>query len=304
MVSSRNRWLRSLLAGLGILAAPVGASTVWAQPIDPFRPFNSQYDAYRYPIGPATPEGGQSAPMALSGVRGANQYQDYLNELQGAGGAGVEHNGIGMPYFRSAVDPRFDRDGSREYRPNRKTDETFERTQALITEKYFAYFTEKDPKKRAELLRTFNRARSQVTRALSARGAKSERLLDAVSDHDLDSRPSVATGRRAETLRKPAESKPRAPSAGAPPLRPNTDRARDDLSPSIPPAPPLFPGLGTRGSRTRRSPSDVLNRSRRLNMDDDAMAPGFPSRTPSRPTTGANRRTPSTTTPLVPPSDN
>ena len=88
MVSSRNRWLRSLLTGLGILAAPVGASTVWAQPIDPFRPFNSQYDAYRYPIGPATPEGGQSAPMALSGVRGANQYQNYLNELQGAGARG------------------------------------------------------------------------------------------------------------------------------------------------------------------------------------------------------------------------
>jgi hypothetical protein len=303
MVSSRNRWLRSLLAGLGILAAPVGASTVWAQPIDPFRPFNSQYDAYRYPIGPATPEGGQSAPMALSGVRGANQYQDYLNELQGTGGAGVEHYGIGMPYYRSAVDPSFGRDGSREYRPNRKTDETFERTQALITEKYFAYFTEKDPKKRAELLRNFNRARSQVTRALSARGAKSERLLDAVTGNDLDSRPSVATGRRVETSRKPAESKPRASSAGPPPLKPNSERARDDLSPSIPPAPPLFPGLGTRGSRTRPSPSDVLNRSLRLNMDDDAMAPGFPSRRPSRPPTGTNRRTPSTTTPLVPPSD-
>jgi hypothetical protein len=200
MVSSRNRWLRSLLAGLGILAAPVGASTVWAQPIDPFRPFNSQYDAYRYPIGPATPEGGQSAPMALSGVRGANQYQNYLNELQGAGGAGVEHNGIGMPYFRSAVDPRFDRDGSREYRPNRKTDETFERTQALITEKYFAYFTEKDPKKRAELLRNFNRARSQVTRALSARGAKSERLLDAVSGPRPPSR-HITQASRIQTAR-------------------------------------------------------------------------------------------------------
>ena len=84
MVWSRKRWLRSSLIGLGIWAAPLGASTVLAQPIDPFRPLISQYDAYRYPIGPATPEGGQSASMAL-GVRGANQFQNYLDELQGLG---------------------------------------------------------------------------------------------------------------------------------------------------------------------------------------------------------------------------
>ena len=85
MLWSRKRRLRSFLIGLGILAAPLGASTVLAQPIDPFRPLNSQYDAYRYPIGPASPDGGQSAPMALSGIRGANQFQNYLDELQGTG---------------------------------------------------------------------------------------------------------------------------------------------------------------------------------------------------------------------------
>jgi hypothetical protein len=304
MVASRKHWLRSLLAGLSILAAPVGASTAWAQSIDPFRPYNSQYDAYRYPIGPATPEGGQSAPMALSGVRGANQYQNYLNELQGAGREGAERYGIGMPYFRSAVDPRFDPKGDREYRPNRKTDESFERTQALITDKYFAFFTEKDPKKRADLLRSFNRARSQVTRALSARGDKAERLLDAVSRGDLDSRPTVATGRRTDTLRKPAEPKPRTSSAFTPSFKPESDRTGDALSPSIPPAPPLFPGLGTRGSRTRRSPADILNRSLRMNMDDDLTAPGFPSRTPGRSTIGSTRRAPSSAPPVDPPSDN
>jgi hypothetical protein len=304
MVASRNRWLRSLLAGLGILAAPVGASTAWAQSIDPFRPFNSQYDAYRYPIGPATPEGGQSAPMSLSGVRGANQYQDYLNGLQGgAAREGGDRAGIGTPYFRSAIDPRFDRDGDREYRPNRKTDESFERTQALITEKYFAYFTEKDPKRRAELLRDFNRTRSQVTRALSARRESPDRLLDAVSRSDLDARTSVAAGRRIDTLRKPAESKPRASAAPAPSSMPNADRGRDSRSPSIPPAPPLIPGLGTRGSRTRRSPSDILNRSLRLNTDDDVSAPGFSSRAPSRATPGATRRPPAPSTLAVPPSD-
>jgi hypothetical protein len=312
MVWSRKRWLRSFLMGLGILAAPLGASTVLAQaPIDPFRPFNSQYDPYRTPIGPASPDGGQSAPMALSGVRGANQFQDYLTELQGAGRDGSQRSGIGVPYYRSAIDPRFDKNGDREYRPNRRADATFEQKQALITEKYFAYFTEKDPKKRAELLRNFNRARSQVTRALSARGARSEQLLravdpgqsDAVTRNDLDSRPSVATSRRVDTLRKPAESKPRASSAAPTSSNPDSDQARDGRAPSIPPAPPLFPGLGTRGSRPRRSPSDILNRSLRLNTDD-ATTPGTLTRTPGRSTTGTNGRTPSSTTPVVPPSDN
>jgi hypothetical protein len=303
MLWSRKRRLRSFLIGLGILAAPLGASTVLAQPIDPFRPLNSQYDAYRYPIGPASPDGGQSAPMALSGIRGANQFQNYLEELQGAGREGGDRAGIGTPYYRTAIDPRFDKDGSREYRPNRRTDATFEQTQALITEKYFAYFTEKDPKKRAELLRSFNRARSQVTRALSARGAKSERLLDAVTRDDLDARP--ATGRRIDTLRKPADSKPRPSSAAPPTSNAGSDRARDGLSPSIPPAPPLFPGTATRGSRPRRSPSDILNRSLRLNLDDDPTAPGSPTRTPSRSTTtGTNRRAPASAVPVLPPSDN
>lgn len=301
MVSSRNRWLRSLLTGLGILAAPVGASTVWAQSIDPFRPLNNQYDAYTYPTGPAAPEAGQALP--LSGIRGANQYQNYLSELQGAGREGAERYGIGMPYYRSAIDPRFDPKGNREYRPNSRTDRTFEQTQALITEKYFAYFSEKDPKKRAELLRDYNRIRSRVTRALSTRRENADRF-DALTRDDLDSRPSVATARRQEALRKPAESKLRASSAGVPPLKPNSDRAGDSLSPSIPPAPALFPSLGTRSGRPRRSPSDILNRSLRLNMDDDAAAPGSPTRTPGRSAPRTVRPTPSSTTPLVPPSDN
>jgi hypothetical protein len=305
MGSSRNRWLRSLLTGLGVLAAPVGASTAWAQSIDPFRPLISQYDAYRYPIGPATPGGGQSAPMALSGVRGANQYQDYLNGLEGGGGREAgDRGGIGTPYYRSAIDPRFDPNGDREYRPNRKTEESFERTQALITEKYFAYFSEQDPKKRAALLRNFNRARSQVTRALSARRESPDRLLENLTRNDLDTRPTAATGRRVDTIRKPPEPKPRASSTGAPSPAPYADRSRDGLSPAIPPAPPLFPGLGTRGSRTRRSPSDILNRSLRLNTDDGASAPGAPSRTPSRPTPGTSRGTLSPSTSVVPPSDN
>ena len=88
MTSTRGNWLRSLLAGLGIVGAAAAAPTVWAQGFgpDPFRPYNSQYDAYTYPMGPATPDAGGAA-IPRSGVRSANQFQEYLNEIQGVGRA-------------------------------------------------------------------------------------------------------------------------------------------------------------------------------------------------------------------------
>ena len=86
MTSTRGNWLRSLLAGLSIAAAQTGASTVSAQGFgpDPFKPYNSQFDAYTYPTGP-----GQAAGLnARFGNGGANQFQNYLNELT-SGGRGV-----------------------------------------------------------------------------------------------------------------------------------------------------------------------------------------------------------------------
>src|SRR5262249_23691469 len=147
MIPTQRHWLRYLLSAIAAVVALGGSFSVKAQGLgpDPFRPFNSDYDKYTYPLAPTTPEGGAGGQFPRSGLRGANQFQDYLNELQGAERQGSERYGIGLPYFRSSVDPRFDRAGNREYRPNRLTDRTFEETQELITQKYFAYFTEKDP---------------------------------------------------------------------------------------------------------------------------------------------------------------
>ena len=131
--------------------------------------------------------------MALSGVRGANQFQNYLDRAPGCRARGRRpfwHRHC--PIIEQRSIPVSTRKAAENTVPTEERIATFEQTQALITEKYFAYFTEKDPKKRAELLRSFNRARSQVTRALSARGAKSERLLDAVSSR----RTRLATARR------------------------------------------------------------------------------------------------------------
>ena len=60
---TRDRWIRFLFAGLCIArGAAGGLRAAHAQGFgpDPFRPFNSQYDQYVYPIRPET--GGAAAP--------------------------------------------------------------------------------------------------------------------------------------------------------------------------------------------------------------------------------------------------
>ena len=98
-----------------------------------------------------------------------------------------------MPYYRSSVDASFDPHGTREYRPNRKIDESYEQSQDLITRKYLAYFTEKDPKKCAMLLKDYNLTRGKVSRALSARRENPTRILEAAAGVGPETRRSAGT---------------------------------------------------------------------------------------------------------------
>jgi hypothetical protein len=111
--------------------------------------------------------------MPRSGFVGANQFQQYLNELAGPGGARGDRSGIGVPYYRSAVDANV----RREYRPNAATDRSFEESQQLVTDKYLAYFSEREPKKRAALLKEYQQARRVATRALGTRRESPSRVL-------------------------------------------------------------------------------------------------------------------------------
>jgi hypothetical protein len=270
MTLSREKWLRTMLTTLAVMIAPVSTSTALAQGYgaDPFRPYNSQYDAYTYPMGPASPAGGgRSSFLPRMGNMGANQFQGYLDELSGAGRQGTEKYGIGMPYYRSAVDPTFDTKGTREYRPNRVADEALEQTNEVITRKYLAYFTEKDPKKRAELLRDYNRTRSRVSRALSGGREGSSRLLDAANGTGTERRGSAIRGRDAEDLGQNRD-KPRSASRLSGRESSTTETGRRAATNSIPPAPAL-PGLESyrRTITPRRSPTEVLDRSRRLGRD-------------------------------------
>jgi hypothetical protein len=281
MTLTRALWLRSLLPGLAILVAPAGATSLWAQGPDPFRPYNRQYDPYTVPMAPDAAAPGQFVGgLPRSGIRGANQYQNYLEELQGAGRESSERYGIGMPYYRSAVDPNFDPKGTRDYRPNQNVDRSFEESQDLVTRKYLAYFTEKDPKKRTTLLREYTQTRGKIARALSTRRGNQARILE------------TATGLASDTRRPAtaADSKPRPASTDRTPRTNPTESIRRPGTRMIPPAPPLFGNTPSRPARSTRTPEDVLNRARRLDTGNDVKADRGEAAAPTPPSTNARTR--------------
>jgi hypothetical protein len=284
MVLSRENWLRSVLLALVVVITPASSATLLAQGYgpDPFRPYNSQYDAYAYPMGSASPAAGGSGAMPRMGNMGANQYQGYLDELSGTGRQGTERYGIGVPYYRSSVDPNFDPKGTRDYRPNYNADRSFEQSHEVITRKYLAYFTEKDPKKRAELLRDYNQTRNRVSRAMSGRRENPSRALEAASGTGGERRrtPTAARGADDEGFGgyKPRLS-PRLSGRDS-----STDGSRRASVGTIPP-PPAIPGLNnTRRTTPRRTPNEVLERSRRFDNGRDV-----------KPSTGASTGTDSGT---------
>jgi hypothetical protein len=287
MNSTRGTCLRSLLAGLSIAAAEAGTSTVRAQGYgpDPFQPYNAQYEPFVYPLGPANPGAGQSAGANVrSGVRTANDWENYMNSLAGAGRAGTERFGIGMPYYRSAVDPRFDKEGKREYRPNRKADTAYVRTTELVAEKYLAYFAERDPARRAALLRDYSQTRRRMMRALSATRSDQTRLLDSVSEPNNDRRERPSALGRDNDSRGNDSRALRSTEAE----RPGSARSRSRV---IPPAPLLPPGAA---ARPRRTPEQVLERARRIG-GSVSLAPGARGRS------AAERRARSGSVPPAPP---
>ena len=129
--------------------------------------------------------------MNTPGLRGANQYQNFLSDLQGPANGNNEHNGIGMPYYRSVIKPEYLPYYRPPYQPRVKTEKSFEETQRLISEKYFAYFEEKDPKKRARLLKDYSRARMLANRELSVRREDPAHILDPSTRLESEPRSSM-----------------------------------------------------------------------------------------------------------------
>lgn len=247
--AARRSGLRLAIGAAGALPLAL-APTAGAQGFgpDPFRPYNSQYDSAVYPIAP-----GAYSPFGAAGLnqntgqRGANQFGRYLESLD-------DERGVGRRYDQAnrAYDSQF----GRQYQPNRKADAGFQERRAGVSELYFRYLRETDPRKRAALLQEYKQAQAEATRDLNvgARNARTTRTTRPRAGAstipeapEIDARSEFLPEPGAAAARSSATRRP-APAAGS--AAPATGRTPSQVleraqSPDVPAAPPL-PGAPAR----------------------------------------------------------
>jgi hypothetical protein len=259
MTSTCDRWIQFVFAGICLAAAPFGVSPAHAQGFgpDPFRPFNSMYDQYVYPIRPET--GGSALPPRGLG-RNDNQFQQYLLGLEGANRLSSERYAAGLPYWRVRTDLAEDRLDRLNRRKARNDDAL-----ATITQKYLAYFSEENPTKRAALLRENTFRRRERDDEADAPGRSATRDRDELAPGRESSR---RAGRDAGGL---AGASRRAGAASS--LRGSTDGGEETTGRRIPAAPPIS-RFSAGSTRTQRRPSETLDRSRKFDDGElDRLAP-------------------------------
>ena len=160
--------VKQVLPALLVVAGLAASAEALAQGFgpDPYRPYNNQYDSFVYPVAPGPLDYGQNQSPLRSGIRGANQFENYMNSLMGPGTGRAPSGGIGSPYYRGA-NRVTEREGMN-YQPNREIDAKFDSNQEMVSDLYFKYLRERDPKKRSDLFRQYNRARNRVDRDLAS----------------------------------------------------------------------------------------------------------------------------------------
>lgn len=140
-----------------------------------FNPYgNSGYADYRefakptYNNDPSLP-GAARIQGGMYGRSRANQFESYLRAQDNAGGddtATIRGSMSGVPYYR-ANSNTYDRTNNRAYRPNdTQADRVFRERQAERNAAYTQAMLEKDPRKRAALMRQIDR--DSLDRPLSA----------------------------------------------------------------------------------------------------------------------------------------
>lgn len=214
---------------------------------DPYKPYNAQFDAFSFPTYPN--EGyspNQSILQGRSALRGPNQFQNYLDELEGSV-TGFGRRGVGVPYYQAYR--KFDADYDRIYKPNAGIDDRFHEEQQARHRKYLEYLRERDPKKRARLYREYTQESQRFSRdLLSPRAFMSRKssATDGLDEEGLDTRPASPRRKKA-----PATST----RSSAPSSRPSTLARPGATSPSRSrgPASSNSTGAAPKGSAGTRS---------------------------------------------------
>jgi hypothetical protein len=268
------RW-RAVVAGLGLLACLAPAPRAWSQHTpDPYNgvgEYNGGLEPFLYATYPNAlgfvPNQGALVGGRAGGGSAANQFQNYLDNLDGANVAGggyqassVRRSGPGVPYYNAYR--QYDRQFQRGFVPNSR-DQELAKAEEARNEKYFQYLRERDPKKRAQLYREYQQERGRVARDLTAprsgRGAPAAR--------------AAATGGPATGTRRGA------PASGY--TAPGLDR--DGRSARSAPSSLLSSGApGVSGRSAGGSPSELLQRSELMDRANRPVGRTAPSARPRR----------------------
>lgn len=236
-LATGSAWLLLAISPLSALAQGFGP--------DPFRPFNSQYDSYVYPIAPGPYDPVGNPGLNRAGVRGANQFDDYLN---GIGSTANRYDQL----YRSQISSQ-----RRGFKPSSEADAKFEDQQSSLTTLYFKYLRERDPVKRAALLKQYTKARKESARevptaARTTSGRKAQKPkagVDAADDSAMEDESGDDAAARVVSPPRRAAGRAASPRA----------RTRD----AVPP-PPSITGGSASGSTARsrdRKPSEILDRA-------------------------------------------
>ncbi len=222
---------------------------------DPFRPYNSQYDAYVFGVAPGALDGVGNPTLNRQGVRTANQYREAVE--------GLDTSNRYDRSFRA-----YDQDRRRVYRPNAQADKNYNARRAKASDIYFQYLRETDPRKRAALFKEYNQAQSDIARGLAddpnARGSRRSR-----AGSDVPPTPEDRTAaERPEAGAVPPSPDGYGSRSGMPGARARRgSRAASGARSDSPPAP----------AGDDPSPSDVLDRANRSGRGASAPASAAPN---------------------------
>ena len=251
-------------------ARPAGAQTLLG--VDPYRPYNNAYIPFSVPPAPTSNYNALEGSR-FDGASRANQMGSFYEELYGTSdpGSSFRRSGPGVPY--SAANRQYDNDFNRIYRPN-NGDTQFYEEQKKRDEDYFRALQERDPRKRAELLRSIERRTLESTRDLGPNARRPGNPGSASPSSNPRTGPTDDRG--------PLDANP---------VRPSTPRATSSPAATRGVRPPASTsgsppsGLGT-SPRASRSPADPLARTGLEPAADPNSAaegsPRFPYYDPSR----------------------
>jgi hypothetical protein len=277
--------------GLGVLVILGSARSVRAQghTPDPYNGVGEYNIGYRDYLDATYPNGfgvspNQGVLSVSSGVARANQFQSYIESLEGLEQGPAEHEvpstrgvGPGVPYYRA--NRRYDKQlFNRTYRPNEWADQAFLRDRQARDQKYVEYLRETDPKRRAQLYREYSQENLRAARDLAQPRGGGARAATAPGTTTPPPPPSS----RAATAPPRAIVPPPGSNANSPSmLRPSPSAVFPGRSTGSAPPPPGASRLPRTGSAPPSpagglTPSEVLRRSEPLDRENRANVPLLP----------------------------